>query len=108
MILFENVSRTLQVERLLGPVAPRQLRHGLEIGADHLRLHRFTAGTLQACQLAVDFFARGLRQIERVEPLLQIVGLGRLSFFPELFADGLHLLAQQHFALPLAELFLDL
>ena len=46
--------------------------------------------------------------LECIEALLQIIGLSGLAFLTQLLADCLHLLAQQHFALPLAELFLDL
>ena len=108
MIFFQNRPGPLEVERFLGTLAPGQLRDGLEVGANDLRLHRIPVGAVEPRQLPLHFFARGLREIEPFEPLAQVLGLGRLVFLAELFADRFHLLAQEHLALPLAQLFLDL
>ena len=108
MILLEDLCRLFQIERLFGALVPRQLGDGLEVGANDLRLHRFAPGALQPRQLAIDLFASRLRQLQRIEPLLEVIGLRRLSLFTQLLANRLHLLAQQHLALPFTELFLDL
>ena len=52
--------------------------------------------------------ARLLGQLELVELLAQLGDLLRLVVVAELLLDRLHLLAQEHLALPLAQLFLDL
>src|SRR2546428_7574886 len=98
MVFFEDRGRALQFEGLLGPFTPRELRHSLEISADDLRLHRVPAGALQARQLTVDFLARRLGKVERLESLAQLVDIARLVLFAELLPDGLHLLAQEHLA----------
>src|SRR5438093_1974635 len=108
VIFLEDLRGLLQVERLFGALVPRQLGDGLEVGANDLRLHRFPPGALQPPELAIDLFARRLRQLQRIEPLLEIVGLRRLFLFTQLLANRLHLLAQQHLALAFAQLFLDL
>ena len=108
VILLENLRGLLEIERLLNARIPRQLRDRLEVGANYLGFHGFPTSAFQARQLAIHFLARRFRQLERIEPLLQIVRLGRLFFFAELLADSLHLLAQQHLALTLAQFFLDL
>ena len=108
MVFLEDLRRALQIERFLRPLVPRQLGNGFEISANHLRFHRFAAGALEARELAIDHCSSGFRQIQRVEPLLEIVGFRRLLFLAELLANCLHLFAEQHFALALAELFLYL
>src|SRR5213596_674806 len=72
--VLEDFRRPLQVERFFRPLVPRQLGDRLEIGANDLRLHGFPAGALQPRQLAIDFFASRLRQRERIEALLEVVG----------------------------------
>jgi hypothetical protein len=53
-------------------LVPRQLGDPLEVGADDLRFHRLAAGALEASELALDFLARLLRQLELVELLAQL------------------------------------
>ena len=108
VILLEDFRGPLQVERLLRPLVPRQFRHRLEVGADHLGFHRVAARPLQPGKLAVDFLARGFGELERLEPLPQVLHLGPFVPFAELLADRLHLLPQEHLTLALAQLFLDL
>src|SRR3989442_14738512 len=55
-----------------------------------------------------DFLARGFGELERLEPLPQVLHLGPFVPFAELLADRFHLLPQEHLALALAQLFLDL
>ena len=108
VILFENLRGLFQIERLFGALVPRQLGDGLEVGADDLRLHRFPAGALQPRKLAIDFFASRFRQLERIEALLEVIGLSRLAFLTKLLANRFHLLAEQHLTLAFTELFLHL
>src|SRR5881409_627872 len=61
MVLFQDLHGALQVERLLGSLVPRELGHGLEVGADHLRFHRIAIRPLQPFELAVDLLPCGLR-----------------------------------------------
>ena len=66
-------------------------------------------GVLEAtAQLAVHLGARLLGQIERLEPLAQLLDPLRVGVVAELLLDRLHLLPQKHFPLPLAELLLHL
>ena len=93
---------------VVGAGVPRQLRDPLQIGADDLRFHRLAAGALQAAELALDFGARLLGQLELGELLAQLVDLARLVVVAQLLLNRLELLAEIHLALPLAQLFLDL
>ena len=108
VVLVEHRLRVRQIEVVVRPRVPRQLGDPLEIRADDLRFHRLAAGALEAAELALDFLARLLRQLELVQLLAQLDDLLRLIVVAELFLDRLHLLAQIHLALPLAQLFLDL
>ena len=108
MILVEHCLRVREVEVVVGPLVPRQLGDPLEVRANDLRFHRLAARALEAAELALDFRARLLRQLELVELLAKLADLLRLVVVAELFLDRLHLLAQVHLALPLAQLFLDL
>src|SRR3989475_7157539 len=76
--------------------------------ADHMMFHRIAIRPLQAVDLAFDILACGLGDLERLEPLPQVLHLGPFVPFAELLADRLHLLPQEHLALALAQLFLDL
>ena len=73
VILVEDARGLGDVELLVGARAPRQLRDGLEVGADDLRLHRLAADARQARPLAVDFLARLVGQRERVELVAQLL-----------------------------------
>ena len=65
---------------------------------------------VRRAQLAVDFLARVLGQVELVELLAQLLELvvRAALALAELLLDRLHLLAQVHLALALAELLLHL
>ncbi len=67
VVLVEDLGGVLEVDLLLGAGVPRQLGDGLEIGTDHLRLHRLAAHARQASELAVDLLAHVLGQLERIE-----------------------------------------
>ena len=108
VVLFEDLPSPFQGERFLHPLVPGKLRDGLEVRPDHLRFHRIAVGPLQPVELAVDFLAGGLGELDRLEALAQLPDLTRLVALTELLADGLELLAQQHLALPLTQLLLHL
>ena len=108
VILVEHLARVAQVEVVVGARVPRQLGDPLEIGADHLRFHGLAARALETAELALDFLARRLRQIELRQLLAKLLDLPALIVVAELLLDRLHLLAQIHLALALAELFLHL
>ena len=63
---------------------------------------------LEPAELAVDFLAALLGQLERGELLAQLLELVPLVVLAQLLPDRLELLAQEHLALPLAQLLLDL
>ena len=108
MVLLEDLGRHGDVEVLGAALAPRQLGDRLEIGADHLGLHGLAAHAPQPPELAVDLLADLRRQVEGVELLAQLVDVARAVPLAELLLDRLELLAQEHLALAVAQLFLDL
>ena len=108
VVLVEHRLRARQIEVVVRARVPRQLGDPLEIRANDLRLHRLAAGALEAAELALDLGARRRRQLELVELLAQLADLLALIVVAELLLDRLHLLAQVHLALALAELFLHL
>src|SRR5205085_2725843 len=63
---------------------------------------------LEPLELPLDLLLGGLGELERREPLPQLVHLHHLVLFAQLLADRFQLLAQNHFALPLAQLLLHL
>ena len=108
MVLVEDPLGLGQVEVLLAPVVPGQLRDVLEERADDLGLHGLAADAGQPAELPVHFLARLGRQLERGELLLQLLQVVPLVVLAQLALDGLELLAQEHLPLPLAQLLLDL
>ena len=107
MVLFENLFGAEQVEVLFAAVVPRQLGDGLEVGADHLRLHRLATHPGEAAELAIDLapgFGGELHLVELQAQLGQLVGRLALA---ELVLDGLELLAEEDLALAIADLLLD-
>ena len=107
VILIEDLRRLDEVEVLLGAGVPRQLGDGLEVCANDLRLHRLATDAIEPAELAVDFAPRILGQVERVELLAQLLEVRRFVVLAQFLADGLELLAQEHLALPVAQLLLD-
>ena len=87
-----------------------QLRDVLEERADHLGLHRLAPDALEAPELAVDLLAHVLGQgvlRELLLELLEVRGVLALAL-AELLLDRAELLAQEHLALAVADLLLDL
>ena len=107
MILVQDACSLGEIQVLLQTAVPGQLGNGLEIGPHDLVLHRLPIHARQASQLAVHFFSRLLRQLERIELLPQVVDLFGLVRLPQLLPDGFELFAQNHFPLPIPELPLD-
>ena len=108
VILLKNLGRARQVEVIVGAIVPRQLGNPLEIRADHLRFHGLATRTFEPANLALDFRARFLRQVEVGELLAQLRHFLRLIVVAELLLNRLELFAQKHLALTLAQLLLDL
>ena len=68
VILLEDLARALQIERLVGPLVPREFRHGLQVGPDDLGLHGIPAGPLEPRELAIHFLLCRLWQRQGLEP----------------------------------------
>src|SRR5438132_911670 len=109
VVLVELPARGLQVDVVVGRLRPRKLDDPLEIRADDAVLGGLRRQPLEALQLAVGLLADVLGQIGRLDPLAQLVGLGRLLVsLTELLLDRLELLPEEVFALPALHLGLDL
>jgi hypothetical protein len=110
MVLVEDARRLLDVQLLVGADPPGQLGDRLEERPDDLGLHRLAADALEARELAVDLLADVLRERERVQLRLELPEvLDVLAFaLAELLLDGAELLAEEHLALAIADLLLDL
>ena len=81
----------------------------LEVGADHAVLGRRRRQPLEPRELALGGLPHVLRELERLEPLAQLVHLGLLGVaLAELGLDRLQLLAQEVLALALLHLGLHL
>ena len=107
MVLVEDLGGAVELQAVVRARAPGQLRDPLQVGADHLGLHRLAPGALQAAQLALDLLPRLLGEGEGAELLAERLQLLGRVVVAELLLDRLHLLAQEHLALALAELLLD-
>jgi hypothetical protein len=108
VVLVQDLGRRGDVEMLGAARVPRQLGDGFEIGADHLRFHGLAPHAAQTSELAVYLLAHHLRQLEGGELLPQIVDLLAGLALAELLLNGPELLAQEHLALAVAQLLLDL
>src|SRR5262249_9302764 len=98
MVLIEDSRGLLDVEVVFAPRRPGELCDRLEIGPDDLRLHRLAADARQAAPLAIHLATHVLRQLERVELLLQLLQplALRALVLAELLLDRLELLAEVH------------
>ncbi len=100
VIGVEDGARFGHVELVFGDLAPRELEHAVEPGADPALLGALPVAALEPIDLAVDLRAHLLRQ--RQLGGLGAVVVGRLVVtVAELLADGGHLLAQQEVTLRL-------
>ena len=108
VVLVEDLLRAQEVQLLLAALAPGQLADGLQVGADHLRLHGLAAQPGQALVLPLRFLAGVRGQLEVIELLAQLVQALAVILVAQLFLDGAQLLAQDDLALAVAELLLDL
>ena len=109
VVLVEDPLRLDDVEVLLAPRRPRQLRHELEVAPHDLGFHRLAREALELLPLPVDLLADLLGQDERVELLLEAVQVVAVVLaLSQLLLDRLQLLAEEHLALAVAELLLDL
>ena len=109
VVLVEDLARAVEIEVVGRRHAPRQRREPVEVGADHAVLGRRRREPLEPRELAVGRLAHVLGQLERVEPLAQLVRVGLLGIaLAQLLLDRLHLLAEEELALALLELRLHL
>jgi hypothetical protein len=108
VIFVEHLLRIREIEAVVRPLIPRQLAHPLEIRADDLRFHGLAPRALESAQLAIDLAPRFVGELQFRELLAQLGDLFALIVFTQFLLDGLHLLAQVHLALPLAQLLLHL
>ena len=97
-----------QIELIIGSLVPRKLRDPLEISANHLRFHRFAAGSLETPEFALYLGARFLGKLQLRELVAKIRDLLARVVVAELLLNRLELLAQIHLALALAEFLLNL
>ncbi len=108
MVGVEDLRGLGDLQVFLSGLVPRQLGDMLEKGPDDLGLHRLAADPAQPAELAIDFLACLLGQIEPFEAQLELIDLGAIVFVAELAPNGLQLFAEIDLALPVAELFLHL
>ena len=109
VVLVEDLARQPDLEPVLGGLAPGQLDHEVQVGADHLVVGRGRRQPLQPPQLAVGLLAHLLGQVELGQPLAQLLDLGLLRvLFAQFLLDGVQLLPQQVLALLLGQLALGL
>ncbi len=108
MVLLQNLLSAREVDLVLGPLVPRQLRDPFEVGPDDLVLGRLWARALQPPKLAVHLRALLFVELELFEALTHLLDVVALLLLTELLLNRLELLAQEHLALPLTQLGLDL
>ena len=108
MVPLEHLLRAPDVELFVRRFRPGEVRDDLQVRPHDLGLGRFARDALQAPQLAVHLAPRLLRQLERLDPLAEIVRLLRVDILAQLLLDRLHLLSEEDLALPITQLLLDL
>src|SRR5438105_5966475 len=72
MVRIEDAACLGHIEAVFGFLAPRQLEHPIQVIADPALLRVLFAGTLEAVQLSLDFFAHVVGE-RRIVDLLAIV-----------------------------------
>ncbi len=94
---------------ILGLLAPGQLGHRVEPGADPAALGTLLAGALQLVDLAIDRLAHlfGQRHLVELRPVVVGILLVAVTQLAELLADGLELAAQEELALGLLHALFD-
>ena len=105
VIAVELVAGVLDVEVVVRPLRPGQIRDPLQPRPRHRLLRRLLGQLLQPRQLLVDLSAHVFRQLQRGDLLAQLVAVGA-GAFAQLVLDGLQLLAQDVLALRLGDLLL--
>ena len=108
VVLVEDLLGAVEIDLVVGALAPRQLGDPLKVGADDLVLGGLGRGAVEAPQLALDFTPGRFAQLQLRDPLAQLVGLVAVALLAQLLANLLQLFPKQHLALPLAQLLLDL
>ncbi len=105
----QDLARVGEIEVVLRRGVPRQRGDPLQIGAHDAVLGHRRLQALEAAELTIDLLGDLVGELERLQLGAQLVGL-RLGLvaLPQLFLDGLELLAQEEVALPLVHLGLDL
>ena len=98
----EDVSRRLEIEVILGALAPRQLEDRVEPGPNPTVLGTLFAGAIEAIDLAFNGLCDVGGEVERLEagPIVRVAAGGALT---ELLLDGFELLAQDVLALRLVD-----
>ncbi len=108
MVLLEDALGFGQIDLVFRALVPGQLGDQLEIRTHHLVFRGLRVRAPQSAQLALDLGPGFGRKLEGVQALLQLLDLGAFVLFTQLFLNRLHLFAQHHLALLLAQLFLHL
>jgi hypothetical protein len=109
VIGIEDALRLRQVDDLLGPLGPGQRHQPVQIRARDGVLGRRDRHLGQAIELAGRLLQHGLGHAGRLDLVAQLVDLlGLVVVLAQLLLDRLHLLAQEVFALVLADFRLHL
>ena len=98
MILVEHCAGVIEVQLVLGALAPRQFGHQFQIGAGNLIVGGVAGHAPQALKLPVHFGAHVFRQVGLLDLLAQF-GDVLVVFFAQGLLNGPLLLAQQVLAL---------
>ena len=112
VVLVEDPARVGDVQVVLGPDAPRDLGHPVQVGADPAVLGRLLGHLLQPAELALGLAQRALGHARFLD-LPPVLGDDvSAAFLAELLLDRVHLLPEQVLALgllhPLADVLTDL
>ena len=108
VVFLEDFGSARNVHSFFGTLGPRQLTDGFEVGTNDLRLHTFGTHAFEPIELALNLLACRFRELQGLELFSQLFEVLTTAVIAELALDGLELLAQEHLALAVAELFLDL
>ncbi len=110
VVVVENGGRLRDVELIVAAHVPGQFADGRQVGADHRGLGGVGVHARETVQLAVDLLLDVGLQAQRLDLLLQLLGLVGLAVLAavEFLLNDLHLLAQVVLALVAVDLFLHL
>jgi hypothetical protein len=107
VVFIQDLLGTGQVDFVISPLSPRKFRDPLKEGADDLILSRLRGCPLKPAQLSIHLSSGIFVECQSLNSLPEFLNLFAVVFITEFALDLAHLFPEEHFALPVSQLFLN-